>query len=181
MPTHMRNFLMAGGLLMAVAAAPAAASAQQKLPPVRVTASLEYADGLMLRAESLSTTLTQFKKAADLFERSAEVRTAADPQAVNCLRAAANLRYNSGDKRRSLGLMEKAGDRAIRLGDVETAAHAYIDAAVIASELRQGQRARELGERAVLLAKSPLLSAAQRGALEYRMSGWASAVQVAAR
>ena len=181
MPTHMRNFLMAGGMLLAVAAAPVSASAQQKLPPVRVTAALERADGLMLRAESLSKELTQFKKAADLFERSAEMRTAGDAHAVACLRSAATLRYNSGDKRKSLGLMEKAGDRAIRLGDVVTAAHAYIDAAVIASELRQPQRARELGERAVLLARSPLLSDAQRGALEFRMEGWSSAVQVAAR
>ena len=181
MNTHMRNFLMAGGMLLAVAAAPVAASAQQKLPPVRVTASVEYADNLMLRAESLSTKLSHFKQAAELFERSAEARTDADPRAVTCLRSAATLRYNSGNKRKGLGLMEKAGDRAIRLGDVVTAANAYIDAAVIASELRQGERARELGERAVLLAKSPLLTAEQRGALEYRMTGWAASTQVAQR
>ncbi len=181
MTTHMRNFLMAGGMLLAVAAAPVAASAQQKLPPVRVTASLEYADGLMLRAESLSTKLSHFKQAAELYERSADARTAGDPRAVTCLRSAATLRYNSGNKRKGLGLMEKAADRAIRLGDVVTAANAYIDAAVIAAELRQGDRARELGERAVLLAKSPLLTEDQRSALQYRMTGWAAAVQVAAR
>lgn len=181
MTTHMRNFLMAGGMLLAVAAAPVAASAQQKLPPVRVTASVEHADGLMLRAESLSTKLTHFKQAADLFEQSAEIRMAADPRAVTCLRSAAMLRYNTGNKRKGLGLMEKAADRAIRLGDVISAANAYIDAAVIAAELRQGDRARELGERAVLLAKSPLLSDDQRGALEYRMAGWATATQVALR
>ena len=181
MNTHMRNFLMAGGMLMAVAAAPVAASAQQKLPPVRVTASLEYADGLALKAESLATMLTHFKQAADLFEQSAEARTQADPRAVSCLRSAATLRYNTGNKRRSLGLMEKAGDRAMRLGDVVTAANSYIDAAVIAAELRQGDRARELSERAVLLTKSPLLSEEQRGALVYRMSGWSVGAQVASR
>ena len=181
MPTHMRNFLMAGGMLLAVAAAPNAASAQQKLPPVRVTASLEYADGLMLRAESLSTKLSHFKEAADLFERSADVRTPGDARAVTCLRSAATLRYNSGNKRKGLGLMEKAGDRAISLGDVVSAANSFIDAAVIASELRQGERARELGERAALLTKSPLLTDEQRSALEYRMSGWSVATQVASR
>ena len=181
MTTHMRNFLMAGGMLLATAAAPVAASAQQKLPPVRVTASVEYADGLMLRAESLSTQLTQFKQAAALFEQSAEARTIGDTRAVSCLRSAAMLRYNSGNKRKGLGLMEKAGDRAIRLGDVVTAANSYIDAAVIAAELRQGERARELGERAALLAKSPLLSADQRGALLYRMTGWAIGSHVASR
>ena len=74
-----------------------------------------------------------------------------------------------------------SGDRAIRLGDVMIAAHAYIDAAVIASELRQGSRAIELSERAVLLAKSPLLSADQRSALLERMDGWGTATQVALR
>ena len=181
MTTHMRNFLMAGGMLLAIAAAPVSASAQQKLPPVRVTASLEYADGLALKAESLATKLTHFKQAAELFEQSADARTQADPRAVSCLRSAATLRYNTGNKRKGLGLMEKAGDRAMRLGDVVTAANAYIDAAVIASELREGDRARDLSERAVLLTKSPLLSEEQRGALMYRMNGWSIASQVAAR
>jgi ATP/maltotriose-dependent transcriptional regulator MalT len=181
MTTHMRNVLMAGGMLMAVAAAPVSATAQQKLPPVRVTASAEYADDLALRAESLSTQVTQFKKAAQLFERSAEVRGPGDSRAVTCLRSAATLSYYSGDKRKGLGLMEKTADRAIRLGDVILAAHAYIDAAVIASELRQGARAQDLSERAALLAKSPLLSETQRTALLHRMSGWSVVGQVAAR
>ena len=181
MNTHMRNFLMATGTLMALAAAPASATAQQKLPLVRVTASTAYADDLALRAESLSTSLQHFKKAAELFERSAEARQAGDARAVTCLRSAAMLRYNSGNKQKGLTLMEKAGDRAIRLGDVVIAAHAYIDAAVIAAELRQGARAIDLSERAVLLTKSPLLSADQRNALVERMNGWGVNTQVAAR
>ena len=181
MNTHIRNVLIAGGTLMALAAAPASATAQQKLPPVRVTASTAYADELALRAESLSTNLTQFKKAAELFERSADAREVGDTRAVTCLRSAATLRYNAGNKSKGLALMEKAGDRAIRLGDVMIAAHAYIDAAVIASELRQGSRAIELTERAVLLTKSPLLSVEQRSALMERMNGWGVATQVAQR
>ena len=181
MNTHMRTFLMASGTLMALAAAPASAMAQQKLPPVRVTASTAYADELAIRAESLSTDLSQFKKAAELFERSADARQPGDTRAVTCLRSAATLRYNSGNKAKGLTLMEKAGDRAIRLGDVMIAAHSYIDAAVIASELRQGARATDLSERAVLLAKSPLLSADQRTALLARMNGWAVTSQVAVR
>lgn len=180
MNTHMRNFLVAGGMLMAVAAAPVAASAQQKLPAVRVTGTA-YADELALRAEKLSTQLDQFKKAAELFEQSADVRTAGDARAVTCLRSAATLRYNTGNKRKGLALMEKAADRAIRLGDVMFAANAYIDAAVIAQELRQGERALQLGERAALLTKSPLLSGDQRSALLARMNGWSVASQVASR
>ena len=181
MNTHMRNFLMAGGMLVAAAAAPESLMAQQQLPAVRVSASAAHADALALRAESLSTQISQFKKAADLFEQSAEIRQPGDARAVTCLRSAAMLRYNSGNKRKGLALMERAGDRAIRLGDVVLAASAYIDAAVIASELRDGERARDLGQRAVLLAKSPLLSDTQRGALQERMTGWSAAVQVAGR
>jgi len=181
MNTHMRNILMAGGTMLAVAAAPVTATAQQKLPLVRVTAASEYADDLALRAESLSMQLTHFTQAAELFERSAAARGPGDTRAVTCLRSAATLRYNSGDKRRGLGLMEKAADRAIRLGDVMIAANSYIDAAVIANELRQGVRARDLGERAALLTKSPLLSETQRSALLDRMTGWTVVAQVASR
>ena len=181
MNTDMRNFLMAVWMLKAVAAAPASATAQQKLPPVRVTETAAYADELAIRAESLSMYLSHFKEAAELFERSAEARGPGDARAVTCLRSAATLRYNSGNKRKGLGLMEKAGDRAARLGDVVIAANAYIDAAVIASELREGAKARDFSERAALLAKSPLLNDAQRSALLERMTGWSVVSQVAAR
>lgn len=181
MNTHARNVLMAGGMLLAVAAAPVSATAQQKLPPVRVTASTEYADKLALEADSLSMNISHFKRAADLFEQSARARGPGDARAVTCLRSAAALRYHSGDRTRGLGLMEQAGDRAIRLGDVMIAANAYIDAALIASELRQGARAHDLGQRAALLTKSPLLNETQRSALLDRMSGWTAVAQVASR
>ncbi len=181
MNTHSRNVLVAGGMLLALAAAPESATAQQKLPSVRVTGSAAHADELALRAESLSTQTNQFKRAAELFELSANARGVGDSRAVTCLRSAATLRYNSGNKRKGLGLMEKAGDRAIRLGDVVIAANAYIDAAVIAHELRQGARALELSQRAALLSKSPLLTADQRGALLERMHGWSALTLVASR
>jgi len=181
MNSHMRNVLMAGGMLLAVAAAPVSATAQQKLPPVRVTASTEYADKLAFKAESLSMNISHFKRAAELFEQSAGARGPGDSRAVTCLRSAAALRYHSGDRAKGLGLMEKAGDRAIRLGDVVIAANAYIDAALIANELRQGARALDLSQRAALLAKSPLLDETQRSALLDRMSGWTAVAQVASR
>src|SRR5688572_15910962 len=50
MYTRPRNYLFAGATLFAIAAAPIAASAQQTLAPVRVTASVEHADRLAVQA-----------------------------------------------------------------------------------------------------------------------------------
>ena len=181
MYTRTRNFLFAGGMLFALAAAPIAASAQQTLAPVRVTANVEYADRLAAEADSLSKMLTHFKKAAKLYEQSAAARGAGDEKGFTHLRAAAFLRYDTGDKRSGLGLMEQAAQRAADLGDVIGAANSYIDAAIIAGELREGSRAQDLSRRAALLAKSPLLDGGQRSALLVRMNGWRAVTEVAMR
>lgn len=181
MYTSTRNYLFAGGMILALAAAPIAASAQQTLAPVRVTANVEYADRLAVQAESLSRMLTHFKQAAKLYEQSAAARSVGDAKAFTHLRAAAFLRYDAGDKRASLGLMEQAAQRAADLGDVIAAANAYIDAALIAGEMKQGGRAQDLSRRAALLAKSPLLDVDQRGALLARMNGWRAVTEVAMR
>ena len=181
MYTRTRNYLFAGATLFAIAATPIAASAQQTLAPVRVTASVEQADRYAAQADSLSRELSSFKKAARMYEMSAAARSLGDAKAYTHLRSAAFLRYDSGDKRAGLGLMEKAAQRAADLGDVIAAANAYIDAAIIAGEMRDGGRAQELSRRAALLAKSPLLDGAQRGALLVRMDGWRAVTEVAMR
>lgn len=181
MYTRTRNYLFAGGMFLAIAAAPVAASAQQTLAPVRVTANVEHADRLALQADSLSRMLTHFKQAARLYEQSAAARSAGDAKAFTHLRAAAFLRYDSGDKRAGLALMEQAATRAADLGDVIAAANSFIDAALIAGELKQAPRAQDLSRRAALLAKSPLLDVSQRGALLARMSGWRAVTEVAMR
>jgi hypothetical protein len=181
MYTRTRNYLFAGGLLVAAAAAPLTASAQQALAPVRVTANIANADRLAAQADSLAKMLTHFKKAAKLYEESAAARPIGDPKGFTHLRAAAFLRYDAGDKRTSLNLMEQAATRAADLGDVIAAANAYIDAALIAGELREGTRAQDYSRRAALLAKSPLLDGAQRSALLVRMTGWRAVSEVAMR
>ncbi len=181
MYTRTRNFLLAGGALFAIAAAPIAASAQQTLAPVRVTESVERADRLSAEADSLAREVSRFKDAARLYEKSAAARGPGDIKAIANLRSAAFLRYNAGDRRSGLSLMERAADRAVTLGDVITAANAYIDAAIIAAELRDGAQAQELSRRAALLTKSPLLDGRQRSALLARMDGWNAVMEVAMR
>ncbi len=181
MYTRTRNYLFAGATLFAIAAATIDASAQQTLAPVRVTASVEQADRLAAEAELLSRELSNFKKAAALYEKSANARSVGDAKAYSHFRSAAFLRYDAGDKRAGLSLMEKAAQRAADLGDVIAAANAYIDAAIIAGEMRDGGRAQELSRRAALLAKSPLLDGSQRSALLVRMDGWRAVTEVAMR
>ena len=167
-----RTLSVAGGLL-AFAAAPAAASAQQALAPVNVTvAPSARAESLVAKAQALPTTVDQFSKSARLYELAAASRAPGDAQAAAELRRAAFFRYYAGESRASVSLMERAAEHAAALGDVVGAANAYIDAALMAVDARLADRAKDLGRRAELLAESPMLDSTQRSALRGRMAGW---------
>ena len=62
MYTRTRNYLFAGATLFAIAATPIAASAQQTLAPVRVTASVEQADRYAAQADSLAEQTQNFPR-----------------------------------------------------------------------------------------------------------------------
>jgi hypothetical protein len=171
-----RHLLTLGTSMLTIAAAaatPAVALAQGTLQPVRVTAqAVSRADRLRIDAEVLPTRLDQFAKAARLYEQSAAARAPGDTATGTCLRTAAFLRYYSGDSRAGTALMEKAARNAAAFGDVALAANAYIDAAIIAVDAAQSDRALDLGRRAEQLARSPSLTDAERNALAGRMAGW---------
>ncbi len=158
-------------MIAAPALAPAVASAQQTLDPVRVTASASSrADRLEAEAAALATHVRVYKKAARLYEQAADERAFGDPRATHCLRSAAYLRYYSGDRTSSVALLERAADQSSATGDVVGAANAYVDAAIVALELKQNERALALGRRGELLMNSPLLDESQRTALRSRVS-----------
>ena len=163
-----RILLGASGALLSISGAAATLSAQQTLEPVRVTANAA-ADRLHDEAMALPTETRYANKAAKLHERSAALRDESDPQAATCLRSAAFLRYYAGGRRASADLMEKAAERSANIGDVAKAADAYVDAAYIAQELKQGERARELARHAELLANSPLITDVQRASIRARI------------
>jgi hypothetical protein len=159
-------------MIAAPALAPAVASGQQTLDPVRVTASASArADRLEAEAAALPTHVSAYKKAARLYEQAAEARGFGDPRAATCLRSAAYLRYYSGDRASSVGLLERAADQSAATGDVVSAANAFVDAAIVAAELKQGERALALGRRGEMLMNSPLLDESQRSALRSRVVG----------
>jgi hypothetical protein len=149
---------------------PAVAAAQQSLEPEHVTVeTTARADRLDTDAVTLQGSTDRFGAAARMHERSAELRSAEDPRAATSLRTAAELRYYSGDSRAAANLMERAALQAAARGDVVTAANAYVDAGIIARELKQPERAADFGRRAEILMTSPLLSGAQRAALQGRI------------
>jgi hypothetical protein len=173
MQATVRSLLGAGAAALALIAAPSAAAAQQPLPldPVRVTAT-SRAEQLEAEAAALPTMTKEFRKAAGLYERAADARSKEDAERATNLRRAAYLRYYAGDTRAGGHLMERAAQHSAAIGDVALAANAYIDAALIANERAEIDRALDLGGKAELLVNSPLLDETQRAALLGRIAGW---------
>ena len=164
MRDFMRRVPVVATAFAAALVLPVAASAQQQLDPVRVTAaSAERADSLHARAERHGIeTLRDFGKVAHLHEESAELRGDDDVRRFECLQMAAYLRHGAGSHRRAMENMEQAAQLAAARGDVMNAARAHIDAAYIAVDLKQGSRVKEHARAARLLTESPLITAAQR-------------------
>ena len=80
--------------------------------------------------------------------------------------------YYSGDRTRARITFVKAGESALALGDIEQAAQAFQRAALVAWEQKkQVVIAVELKQRALRLATSPLLTAAQRSTILGLFSG----------
>ncbi|HEU4628584.1 MAG TPA: hypothetical protein VFS08_02535 [Gemmatimonadaceae bacterium] len=166
MSSSIRTSALAATAILAALAVPAIASAQHHLSTVHVSPSAAAEAGVLhARAVAAGDSLNQLRKASRLHEQSADLRPAEDPQAFECLRQAALLRYYSGDRRGAIGLMERAAQLAADRGDVITAARSFSTAAIMAHETKQPARAWTLGVRAELLTASPLLTEAQRLAL----------------
>ena len=121
------------------------------------------------RAEGYLDEMDRWGRAADLYRQAAELRDAGDPVAISNLKTAARLEFYNGSERQALRDLEYAAQRALAIGDVVTAANAFVDAAWVAGSDGHGQEARALVERAQLLALSPLISSEDRSEIENRL------------
>lgn len=121
----------------------------------------ERAEQLRKEAETYFSQPKQWRRAARLLERSAELRAADDADAYSNWVMAGSLRAAMGDYASAASNYQKAADQALARGAVLDAAHAMIDGAHAAAQMRDGQQAVELVERARLLASSPMLTADQ--------------------
>ena len=160
-------------LVAAVAlATPGTAAAQQQLPPARVVAPAVLdnarADTLERWAASMYSTRWQLPRAARLHERAAALR-GDDPRAVQSWRMAAWLYSATGDHGQGRAMMERAAASAMAVGDVERAANAYVDAALIALEAGRADKAPPLLRKTRVVLGSPLLPDDRRAAILRRI------------
>ncbi len=96
-------------------------------------------------------------KAGQMLVKAAQLRAPDDPIAVSDLLAAASVLYQTGSVNQARTVAEQAGDRALAMGDVSSAARAFNMVALIANQQRDPVRDKFIA-RAQLLASSPLLS-----------------------
>jgi hypothetical protein len=164
-------------VLLATVGLPGAASAQYRLPTI---VSSIQADSLHEAAAALVTE-HRWRDAARLHRRSAELRSADDPQGFHCLSEAAALAYATRDRSAARADMARAAEHALARGDLRAAALAYLDGAWIAQEQKNPGQVWELGHRAEMLAASPLLGSADRAAILRRISRAPEAMRLAVR
>ncbi len=161
-----RNTLMLralGTLAVASLIVSGAARAQSAVDP-RAAAALEA------KATSQLDVSRDLGKAADLFVKASALRPATDPIGVGDLTAAASGYYLGGMLTRSRIVSVQAGERALAMGDVEEAAHAFLYAALVAHKQADDAGRDSLIARAHRLAASPLLSQAQQASILSRFS-----------
>ncbi len=108
-------------------------------------------------AKGYLAVLNEWDRAAALFRRAAELRPEGDPTATEDLLYAGRLAFYEGNERQAIRDFETAGRRALAMGDVLVAANAFADAAWVAQQDGNGERALTLLERARLLSNSPLI------------------------
>ena len=156
-----RSFTPRMIVLTALVAGPTALHAQS----VRSTRPDDaHAKALVLRtkAVALYDQPKRFSEAARLHVQEANYRTARDVEGVEALAMAARLFKYANRLFDARMAMEQAADRALTIGDVVRAAHAYLDAAFVARSAGQQQEITRLVSKAHLLADSPLLSSTDR-------------------
>jgi tetratricopeptide (TPR) repeat protein len=134
------------------------------------------ADQLDREAASLRDSAPEYARAVRLLEQSASLRSANDPRAAMSLWWAAWFSYNRSDLPGARAFMEQAADRVLAQGNILAAANDAVDAGLIAQEEGNRDEARRLGAKALELARSPALSAAERASIISRVGDRAPAV-----
>ena len=104
----------------------------------------------------------EWGKAADLYERSAELRAEGDLMGATGYALAGRAYFFDDRPGRASRVWQKAGNRALIVGDVLAAARNFVHAAVAAQEKGDETRAVELGWKAYYLSGSEALTSRER-------------------
>ena len=97
------------------------------------------------------------------------MRTAGEARYPHCAQTQGHLAYHMGNLEEAQEAFEAAGDGALLRGEAYDAATSFVYAALSAASRSRFFDAQRLGQRAALLAESPLLSAEERMTLERRL------------
>ena len=160
--------------------APIAANAQQPiaqplLPTVQVeaprnTEQKSLAQRLEAQAAALRASPKTYFEAGQLYRRAALLR-GTDSAAVSSYRSAAWMFSAAGENALARRMMEQAAERAADVGDVERAAHCFIDAALLAVASGRDEKVPEFLERMHAVLTSPLLEDERRSGILQRIEG----------
>lgn len=182
----MKNFGMirtGATALVAIAALPAVASAQQQqretfeLPAIQVEA---FQNPLHVAALELYETPARWEEAGELHEQAAKELVKNDAGQFFGYNRAAALYLYAGETARSRRAMEKAASVAEATGDDLTAANAWVDAAFIAIAEGFTAKKREFVANARTLVESETMSESDRASVLARIDG-APTTAIAAR
>ena len=170
-PATIRGLILIAAVALAVDLHPAPLAAQRRpeSPSQGRTGRDEArADTLVAQAEALQRSRGQWLEVARLYRRAATLR-GDDSAAVTGFRLAAWAYGAIGDLNLAREMMEKAGEHATRIGDVERAIVCFLDAALIAKANDRLEHAVRLIDRTRTLLASPLLPPETRQSLERRI------------
>ena len=133
----------------------------------RGTSSLDLAAAERLEAQAAqpNTLARHWVDAGDALVQAAKLRPATDPRALDDLMGAASAYRVAGRLTAARRTVLDAARQAVRQGDVDRAAHAYLAAGSLSLERREEEAARTCFERAGRLAASPQLTDSQKRTL----------------
>lgn len=155
--------------LSSAAASPIPAPIHHRATPPADPADPGRAAALRARATELMKVRSHFREAAGLLEQASALTPVEDSARAQDLYMAANLRFYLGSLADAQALMAQSADAALERGDVEAAAEALVNAAVVAAKRQEPAEAREYAFRALHLAASPLLSPSVRDRIRERV------------
>lgn len=145
---------------------PPVATAQQSLSAVQVEAERTRtenarADALEEFARTLYSTPWRYREAAELHQRAAMIR-GDDPRSVDSYRSAAWAYSSARNNGLATRMMVKAAEHAAKVGRIEEAANAYIDAALLALANDREDKVPALLSRMHTVLSAPLLPEERR-------------------
>lgn len=156
-------------VLAAALLLPAAANAQEirtkSAPPASPAFALES------RALAWLETPARWPDVARALEQAAALRGAEDRRAIDDLLFAAGAHWSAGELAGARAAFVSAGEAAISHGEVFRAAYAFLLGAVAANEANDPVATLELRTRAERLARSPVVTPAQRQRIFAQFTG----------